>query len=315
MNAPPEPSPPAATSSDGPDLGRVQRWMLAVVTHPDGIDEGADAAEARRWIDAGAGQLESVVTRSRRLSASERLAIYGNAYYARLLDCLGEVFPVLRRTLGEDVFNGFAFDYLQACPSRTYTLNHLGREFPDYLRRTRPATQGEAGENDDWAEFLIDLARLEWTIYDVFDGPGMEGGEAMELPDFAAMEQGNWIDLVFRPAPCLRLLEFTYPVNAHFTEVRATDDELNLSFPEPGRHFVAISRRDYIVRRYPLSEAEFLLLGALAEGASLGDALERLLDALGDSVEELKLEESLPRWFQYWSAERCFFTGIEGSVD
>ncbi len=80
---------PAPETTGISDLERVQRWMLSVIAHPDGIDEGADATEARRWIDAGAGQLESVVTRSRQLSASERLAVYGNAYYARLRDCLG----------------------------------------------------------------------------------------------------------------------------------------------------------------------------------------------------------------------------------
>jgi len=297
---------PTANSGD-PKLSDVQRWMMAVISHPDGIEAGADAEEAQRWIEAGAGNLESVVTRSRQLSASERLAIYGNAYYARLLECLGEVYPVLKRTLGEEVFDGFAFGYLQDYPSRSYTLNHLGGRFPDYLRETRPG-HGEEGDTD-WADFLIDLARLEWALYDVFDGPGLESQPEMEPPDFQSMDPSAWLELIFRTAPCLRLLKFDYPVNGHYSQVRSSEDELNLEFPERRQHFVAISRRAFIVRRYPLSEAQFVLLGALSEGATLGDALERVLDTAGDEAEP-ELARELTGWFRNWSAERCFFTGV-----
>ncbi len=299
-------SKPAAKTGD-PKLSDVQRWMMAVITHPDGVKEGANAQEAQRWIDVGAGNLESVVTRSRQLSASERLAIYGNAYYARLLECLGEVYPVLKRTLGDEVFDGFAFDYLQNHPSRSYTLNHLGGTFPDYLRETRPAS-GEEGDAD-WADFLIDLARLEWTIYDVFDGPGLEDQAEMALPDFQRMDPSAWLELTFQTAPCLRLLRFDYPVNDHYSQVRSSEGELTLDFPERGRHFVAISRRDFIVRRYPLSEAQFVLLHALSEGATLGEALERVLDTAGDEANPA-LVQDLSGWFRNWSAERCFFTSI-----
>src|SRR6266481_4478552 len=95
---------------------------------------------------------------------------------------------MLKRTLGEEAFDGFAFCYLQEFPSRSYTLNELGRHFPHYLQETRPVKEGEELEalaadspdghpshSEDWPDFLIDLAQLERAIYDVFDGPGVEG--------------------------------------------------------------------------------------------------------------------------------------------
>jgi len=291
------------------DLERVQRWMLSVITHPDGVDEGADADEARRWIDAGAGRLDGVVTRSRSLSASERLAIYGNAYYARLLDCLGEVYPVLKRTLGEETFDGFAFGYLQEYPSKTYTLNELGRRFPRYLKETRP----DEGDGADWANFLIDLARLEWAIYDVFDGPGMEDEPPLELPDFSAMPQGEWLDLRFRVSPSLELLEFSYPVNDHYTAVRSSDEEMELAFPPCEPSFVALSRRDYVVRRYPLDRAQFLLLESFAEGRPFADALDRVLRLEAATPE--RLESELAVWFRNWAAERCIFRAVEAGPE
>jgi hypothetical protein len=60
----------------------------------------------------------------------DRLAIYGTAYYARLLECLLEEFPVLVHALGEELFDAFAVGYLQKYPSRSYTLNDLATNIP-----------------------------------------------------------------------------------------------------------------------------------------------------------------------------------------
>jgi len=313
-------SPPnlSLTGSNAAELDRVQRWMLAVITHPDGVQEGARAEEAIRWIANGAANLESVVTPSRKLSAAERLAIYGNAYYARLLDCLGEVYPVLKRTLGEELFNGFAFGYLQNYPSRSYTLHHLGRHFASYLRETRPepsdSDPADGDQEDGWMDFLIDLARLEWAIYEVFDGPGLENDPPMDFPDFHSIAQRDWLDLKFRTAPCLQLLAFDYPVNDHFTAVRQCEGALEVEFPRPRQHYLAISRREYIVRRFPLDEVQFALLAALQQGTTLGKALEACLDVAERAGEELRLDETLPHWFYYWSSEHCFFTGIQSAA-
>src|SRR5260221_14284139 len=167
------------------ELNHLQRWFQEVITYADGVDSGVSSEEAQRLIQLGPGQLERVITRSRALTAAERLAIYANAYHTRLLECLGEVFPMLKRTLGDEAFDGFAFGYLQEYPSRSYTLNELGRHFPRYLEDTRPAADctepdlSGAGSSveaaDEWPDFLIDLAHLEWAIYEVFDGPVVEG--------------------------------------------------------------------------------------------------------------------------------------------
>jgi hypothetical protein len=121
------------------ELGQIQRWMQAAIMHPLGIA----SAEARGQIDVGPDQAETVVTRSRALTALERLEIYGYAYYARLLECLREEFPVMKHALSEEVFDAFAVGYLQQYPSRTYTLFQLGTNFPRYLAETRPEGGGE----------------------------------------------------------------------------------------------------------------------------------------------------------------------------
>lgn len=295
--------------SESPDnLDRVQRWMQAVITHPDGVLSGADGEAARDLIDVGRGNLESVVTRSRALEASDRLAIYANAYYARLIECIGDVFPVLKRVLGEEVFDGFAFDYLQSYPSKRYTLNDLGDKFVDFLRETRPDPDEEKNEAD-WADLLINLATLEWTIYEVFDGPGTEQDRMLEAGDVEGVDPSAWLEIHLQAPPCLKLLVLAYPVNSFYTAVRSTEDELEVPFPDAVVTYVAISRRDYIVRRYDLTRPQYELLRVLQEGGTIGQALEACADVV-PAGELDQLVDDVRLWFSNWTAERCFFQAV-----
>jgi hypothetical protein len=198
------------------DLAQIQRWMQAVLMHPAGAAEGIASAEARQAIDLPLDQAERVVTRSRSLSGLERLAIYGRAYYARLLDCLRESYPVLFHALGEDAFGAFALDYLQKYPSRSYTLNDLGASFPRYLRESRPADE----PGPSWPDFIIDLAALEWTYNEVFDGPGAEGQRLLGAEQLRSVPPERWPEARLVPVPCLRVLALRYPVHTYYTAVR-----------------------------------------------------------------------------------------------
>lgn len=299
------------------EVSRVQRWFQAVVTHPDGVEAGAESNEAQRLIQLAPGQLEKVITRSRALTAAERLAIYANAYHARLLECLGEVYPMLKRALGEEAFDGFAFGYLQEYPSRSYTLNELGRHFPRYLEETRPAADEAESEPDpadgaanhpplakDWPEFLIDLSRLEWAIYDVFDGVGVEGQPLLRPEELSSISLERWPQVQLQLVPCLQLLAARFPVNDYYTALRQAKNDETIPIPSPAESFVALTRRNFIVRRYNLSRTEFQLLGAIADGLSLGKAIERAAAVTNDGVEQLAA--SLKLWFRNWTAEGFF---------
>src|SRR5688572_16099648 len=101
------------------ELDQVQRWMQAVIVHPQGVEAGIRAAAAREHIDVAPEAMEQVVGPSRRQTSLERLEIYANAYYARLLECLREEFPALAHAVGEEAFGNFAFGYLQTYPSQS----------------------------------------------------------------------------------------------------------------------------------------------------------------------------------------------------
>jgi hypothetical protein len=92
---------PPRETGESRSLDALQRWMLSVITHPSGIEAGVTSVSARESVDVTTDQLERVVCRSERLSSADRLRVYGNSYFARLLECLRSEFPARVKALGE----------------------------------------------------------------------------------------------------------------------------------------------------------------------------------------------------------------------
>ncbi len=309
--------------SDQPrDLDVVQEWMQAVITHPNGIVAGIESDSARRRIDVTANEVEEVIGRSHTLTSIDRLAIYGNAYYARLLECLREEFPALAQAVGEESFNAFAFGYLQTYPSRSYTLAQLGANFPRYLTETRPDDDTQSA-TANWTDLVIDLATLERTYSEVFDGFGPERQQLLQPDDLQAISADRWPAARLVPVDCLRLLELKFPVHEYATAVRQNQQPPP---PDSSPTFLVVTRRDYVVRRSTVSELEFRLLSAILGGAAVGDAINQTAEAIQSQATaaaaasdpsnvEAALETALDAfsrnlqdWFRKWTSAGYFRT-------
>jgi hypothetical protein len=289
-------------------LDQIQRWLQAVITHPEGVSAGIESAEARSEIDVVPDRIEQVVDPSKRRTSIERLEVYANAYYARLLECLRDEYPALLHAVGEEVFDGLAFEYLQKYPSASYTLSDLSRRFAQFLEETRPREEEEVGDGPAWPDFMIDLVRLERTYSEVFDGPGAERLTLLRADDIQAIPPDDWPAARLVPVPCLRLLTLRYPVHEYATGVRKHEDP---PLPDPQPTWLAVSRINYVVRRWTLSRMQYDLLQSLLSGTPIGAAIEQAVLAATERGENLdRLAESLRDWFQEWSASG-FFQAIE----
>lgn len=297
----PPPSALRLPSSVAPSLDRVQQWMQAVITHPHGVEAGLASTEASRHMQVPLENVEQIISRSAALTSLERLNVYANAYYARLLECLSEEYPALRHAVGEDAFGGFALGYLQRFPSISHTLADLGRDFPRYLAETRPARQSAETGTADWADFLIDLSLLERTYSEVFDGPGPERGDFLKPVELLAIDPADWPHARLVPLGSFRLLSLRFPAHEYASQVRRQGQAVP---PAATPTWLAITRRDYIVRRYPLSLDQYTLLLALSQGRSVGQAIEQVAAQSSDDLESLAAR--LRDWFRIWTAAPLF---------
>jgi len=272
-------------------LNDLQRWMLGAITDPSGVASGRE--------------VERTILPSRQQSAAERLAVYQNAYLARLLEVLREQFPCTRVAVGDELFDQFAAGYLQAHPPHSYTLGRLADHLAVYLDATRPA---------DWGDFIVELVRLEQAIDRIFDGPGPEIAAPFQFP----ADAGESLRLSFVPG--FELFAFRYPVSAYYTDWKANGEP---AWPEPREQFVALLRRDYIVRRYELSRVQHDVLKSLHAGSELGEALALAAQATHwpgqpgrpphDETSLDGLAADLRDWFARWTADGFFAAVTEPS--
>lgn len=235
-------------------LRRLQRFVQAVIVHP-GETRRAAVVAARRELSGEPP--EAVLLPSETLSAVERIGIYQGMYPLRMRDALAADYPGLLHALGEGAFREFVQAYVRRHPSRSYTLNRLGDRVPTYLARTRRFRH---------RRFLVDLARLELAITEVFDA------DAAEVVGRIRPEKVGETT-VFRPSPTLRFLSLRYPVGAYLDAVK---EGLSPAVPRPRRARVALWRAGTSVRRLDLSPGADALLQRLAAGRALGDALRSL---------------------------------------
>ena len=98
-------------------------------------------------------------------------------------------------------------------------------------------------------------------------------------------------------------------MHEYATAVREKQDP---DLPDPEPTWLAVSRINYVVRRWTLTRVQFELLEALIAGQTVGSAIERaakLAVESGESVDQLA--ESLRDWFAEWSVRRILSLALQ----
>ena len=285
-------------------LARLQSWMQAVVTHPGGVKQGVVSAAAQQSMNANLQNMEEIIAPSSTLSGAQRLAIYCRSYHTRLLQCFQAMFPALRQTLGADLFDHFALDYLQHYPPRSYTLDRLADNFPQHLAASRPDADASPNERESWPDFIIDLATLEGALLKIYDGPGVEGLSLPRPRDVLALSDEDLRAARPAPVPCLRLFSFRYPARAYLLAARREESP---ALPAQGESFVALTRLNYCVALHELTRQQHDLLRLLDSQRRIAQAIE--LCAQDGDGQTLTLN-TVREWLCDWAGQG-FFTDFE----
>lgn len=220
-------------------LKELQSWVYNVITHPENVDEGAK----RQAIDKQECTIEGIVAPSDKMSSHERINIYRNGYFLRLLECFKHEFKGLYHALGDEMFNHFVWNYLQAYPSTSYTLNELGKMFPPFLEKSLMESLNGA-EPDWWQLFIIDVASYERAYVETYNGAGHESLESNELFE----------EVPLKLSPAVRSLRLNFSIAECITAFRNNDFD---SIPDPQPTNYVLTRRNYRVVIHMLDEIEF----------------------------------------------------------
>jgi hypothetical protein len=194
------------------------------------------------------------------LSPVQRLGFYRTNVFGNYLDGLRATYRSVENLIGRGCFADHAERFIRDTPSRSGDLNQYGGELPDFLERDPIAEQ---------LPYLADVARLEWLLEEVFyeaDHP------ALDLQRLAQVPPQHYSDLRFALHPACRLLRSAYPVR-RIWQVSQPDyqGEQTVALDEGADHLL-LRRERFEPLVETVSAAEFALLRALMDGASLGPA-------------------------------------------
>jgi hypothetical protein len=207
----------------------------------------------------------------RGLSAEGGLAVYQRGYFLRIAACMREQFPALCHALGRALFDDFVADYIRDCPPERHTLYDLGRRFPEWMEANRPDPQ----VREAWVDFMIDLARFEYSAFVMFDAEGNEGRP------FATADTD---DTALRLQPAFTLGSYRFPVAGYYHAVRRGEAP---PLPPPVPCYIALVRSDYVTRTVSLSEPQHGFLTAMLAGSGVEAALANVSARNGLDPEEV----------------------------
>lgn len=269
-------------------LANLQKRFWQAITAPNGLEQ---AVREFQKSDPSALPLTNWIRATNADIAYERLDVYANMYFFRLLEVLCGDYPKVLKLVGNVNFHNLIVHYLVAYPSTERSVRHVGRHLPEFLLGHSEARQ--------WP-YVSELALLEWTRSSAFD---CADSAPITTEVFSGLEGEQFARLRFEFSPSLRLLRLSYPVHQTWIEFEQGNDAPKLA-PHPTT--LLIWRMGFNVYHKQLSSNEARLLELLRSGHLFGDACEELAEGVPD-VQALAQElfGALRQWVVDGLIVRC----------
>jgi hypothetical protein len=287
-------------------LKELQQFMWQAVSRP----LTADFEMRQRWIDGTSLNTTAAqfVRANHSMSSFQRLQIYNQQYWYRLLDCLEDDFPGLRAVLGARRFLKLSKEYLKEHSSRSFSLRDLGSELSSFLINRHDLIEPHR-------ELCLELARFEWAQIVAFDGP------SLDVVDDAFIRGAGADNLRVAVQPYITLLELSYALDEYSVAlsrhhrdrseagsekklVQGTAEQSSKKkapWPVQEKTFLVVHRISNTVYFKRLEAPAFVTLSALARGRSLTEAVADAVSYLEERDLDLaNLPVDVPKWFSLW---------------
>lgn len=229
-----------------PTLKETQEWMNWIITDARGVKGALEDTENEMVEDFPP------------ISASERLDIYAEAYFARIYEALSIDFSITKLLLTEESFAKIVAEYLKAYPSREFNLNNISENF---VRFIKSYTDNSCFQ---------DLAHLERLAVESFYSDSSGHLDLQALSKLTNEQQ----KLKFKINPSVYIIESRWPLD-ELWKTREVEKELVLSETPDLRAFL-LFRQHHEIQLIKLSNDQWKLFLLLKEEKSLEEIYETL---------------------------------------
>lgn len=255
----------------------MQAWFTKQIATPLNDDQTISAINIEK-------EAPLYIKKSPTLKPHERIEIYNQQYWWRLINTMQEHFPLVLALFGTTPFNDqLAIPFLKKYKPYDWNINLLGEKFPKWI--------DEAYNEQDKA-LVLNAAKIDWAYISSFLAKDVKQ---------AAFDLNEKLLL----SPSLHLFEMPYDLFSFRREVlkKEADYWLDNSFPElnKGRpfYFIFYRNQNYDLASQEIDEAEFRILSLFKKALSLNE----LCDILDDHPFQDKAEKNLSAWIQKWTSK------------
>lgn len=278
-------------------LKQTQKWFAGIITRP--IDQDSRMNPISPKGKPMEDEAWDFIKPSPTLRPAQRIELYNQQYWWRLLSVMQENFPFLTRLFGYQEFNrAIAFPYIVKSPSSHWSLNRLGSNLLKWIDKEYQASDKE----------LISIAAtLDWAYCCSFSAAESAPLRLNNLPIEGDVDSLLKVKLYLQP----HIKLFSY--KADYFQLRfdmltqSVEHWIENDFPllaSENKKYYFILFRDKKTNLVwnQLSEAEYTLLSRFQKGATIDECCDWLEKQRKKSLKEAN--EYIPQWFKEWVAKR-----------
>lgn len=272
----------------------TQEWFAGIITQP--LTENSYINPIAPSGLTIAEEAARYIVPSRSLQPHQRIQIYNQQYWWRLLNILHDTFPLVTRLFGHTAFNEeIGIPYLVKYPPDHWSLNLLGNRLPQWI---------EEEYNKPDKTLVHNAATLDWAFCDNF-----VAAHYAPLDVAGIMTKGGQdclLSITLHLQPHIHLFHWEYDL---FTFRQAflsqsVDYWLENDFPplpkEKAHSFILFRSVKNNVFWKEISKPEYLILNLFNRGCSVEEACT-YIENQDESVYK-EANEKLQEWFQDWAS-------------
>src|ERR1700722_35829 len=269
-------------------LFALQKWLGPMIRQP--LQENHLLPAISPFGTETEKEAEQNITHTSTLKPFQRVQIYHQQYWWRLVKCLQKNFPVLARLFDyEDFQNRLAGPYLSHSPPAHWALCRLGETFPQWIRSNYQ-------EEDRY--LVTTAAEIDWAAGEAF----LVG--ALPRIDFAKLSPEETLSKTLTLQPHVYLFSLHGDFFTFREEFLKQEPEYYNSNPFPQmiygeNHFVLYRTLDNVVTWRKVSRAELWVLSQFKSGNTIERVCALLEENGGEILEEALLQ--IPFWFKQWT--------------
>lgn len=267
--------------NQAPSLRDFQLWLKWVITDPRGVtvalnDPTPNVAYCKdRYTSPTPSYLEFISSPSF-TERTERLDIYAEGYFSRILDSMKETFSKTRKAVGDETFTLLVADYLKAFPSKFTSIDEMGCNFPKFI------SEFKAIKLDDW---IFDLAHFEWSWMESFYA------EDVKIQDGWQNELAKNNDSTLLIHPSVRLLHSQWPI-LRLIQLLDSDEDLVIGdFSKKSENAMIIYRTSGEISYEEISLPCFKILQKLKNENSLNETLSQI-----QNIDHIDIAQTFSFW-------------------